>query len=108
MYNLILNQNQQHDPAERRDFFIHSWCIFEDMTYMCIYAFDNYIPAHLALGRLEQAGINAWLKDEHTVTIDPLLTNALGGIKLMVHPAQAERARTLMDDWEKTATQKTI
>ncbi len=32
----------------------------------------------------EEEGINCWLKDENTVTIDPILTNAIGGIKLMV------------------------
>ena len=29
-------------------------------------------------------GIRCWLKDENTVTIDPILTNAIGGIKVMV------------------------
>lgn len=70
------------------------------MQYVKICSFDNYIPAHLLLGRLEEEGINAWLKDEHTVTIDPLLTNAVGGIKLMVHIAQADRAKTLLAEWE--------
>lgn len=69
------------------------------MSFVAVYSFDNYIPAHLILGRLEEEGINAWLKDEHTVTIDPFLTNAFGGIKLMVHIAQADRARALLTTW---------
>jgi DNA-directed RNA polymerase subunit RPC12/RpoP len=32
--------------------------------------------------RSESRGIFCYLKDEQTVTIDPLLTNAVGGIKL--------------------------
>jgi DNA-directed RNA polymerase subunit RPC12/RpoP len=48
------------------------------------------------MGRLEEEGINCWLKDENTVTIDPILTNAIGGIKLMVHQSQAERAFELL------------
>lgn len=75
------------------------------MQYVKICSFDNYIPAHLLLGRLEDEGINAWLKDEHTVTIDPLLTNAVGGIKLMVHVAQVDRAKALLAEWERASGQ---
>lgn len=45
---------------------------------------------------LQEEGINCWLKDENTVTIDPILSNAIGGIKLMVHQMQIERARELL------------
>ena len=48
------------------------------------------------MGRLEEEGIRAWLKDENSVTIDPILANALGGIKLMVPDSQAERAFELL------------
>jgi predicted RNA-binding Zn-ribbon protein involved in translation (DUF1610 family) len=44
------------------------------------------------MGTLEEQGIQCWLKDENTVTIDPILTNAVGGIKLMVDSTQAEKA----------------
>lgn len=79
--------------------------ILVTMQYVKICSFDNYIPAHLLLGRLEDEGINAWLKDEHTVTIDPLLTNAVGGIKLMVHVAQVDRAKALLAEWERASGQ---
>ena len=62
------------------------------MEFTCIRSFDNYISAHIAMGRLEEDAVNGWLKDENTVTIDPILTNAVGGIKLMVPAVQAERA----------------
>ncbi len=62
------------------------------MDYIPIFSYDNYITAHIAMGRLEEDGIKCWLKDENTVTIDPILTNAVGGIKLMVAASQAERA----------------
>ena len=48
------------------------------------------------MGRLEEDGIKCWLKDENTVTIDPILTNAVGGIKLMVAGSQAERALDIL------------
>lgn len=53
------------------------------------------------LQRLEEEGIKAYLKDEHTVTIDPILSNAIGGIKLMVYKDQLNRALELINGFEK-------
>ena len=66
------------------------------MHFTVIQTYDNYESAHIAMGRLEEDGINCWLKDENTVTIDPILTNAIGGIKLMVASTQAERAAGIL------------
>ena len=60
--------------------------------FIVINAYNNYVDAHIARGVLEEEGINCWLKDENTLTIDPILTNAVGGIKLMVAKSQAQRA----------------
>ena len=67
------------------------------MRFLLIRTFDNYIPAHIALGRLQEEFIHCFLQDEHTVTIDPLLSNAIGGIKLMVAENQVERALQVLD-----------
>ncbi len=67
------------------------------MNFVLLRSYDNYVPAHIAMGRLEAASINCWLKDENTVTIDPLLSNAIGGIKLMVAETQAERALEILN-----------
>lgn len=67
------------------------------MEYVLINTYENYIEAHIARGNLEEQGINCWLKDENTVTIDPILTNAIGGIKLMVAKPQAERAADILN-----------
>jgi hypothetical protein len=66
------------------------------MSFTPIYTFTNYIDANLFLMHLQEDGINCWLKDEHTVTIDPIISNAIGGIKLMVHTTQEERASALL------------
>ena len=71
----------------------------EKNEFVSVWNFANYIDAHILLGRLEAEGIVCWLKDEYTVTIDPLLTNAIGGIKLMVPVLQAERAAGLIHDF---------
>jgi hypothetical protein len=75
-----------------------------DKTYMKfvpIWSYDNYIPAHVAMGRLQEEGIECWLKDENTVTIDPLLGNAIGGIKLMVAEQDARNAWQLLKTLER-------
>jgi hypothetical protein len=66
------------------------------MSFVLLQSFDNYIPAHIAMGRLKDEFINCYLQDENTVTIDPLLSNAIGGIKLMVESSQAERALDIL------------
>jgi Putative prokaryotic signal transducing protein len=75
------------------------------MNYITLRSYDNYIPAHIAMARLENEGINCYLKDEFTVTIDPILSNAVGGIKLCVHPAQIERATDLFHLMEEQTKQ---
>lgn len=55
------------------------------METVTLKTFDNYFSANIILGRLQQAGVHCYLKDEYTVTIDPILCNAIGGIKLAVH-----------------------
>jgi len=71
------------------------------MRFVQIDTFTNYIDANLVLGRLQNEDINCWLRDENTVTIDPILANAVGGIKLMVAEAQAERAIELLNAFRK-------
>ena len=74
--------------------------LFIVMKYILIKSFDNYIPAHIALGRLKEEYINCYLQDEYSVTIDPFLSNAIGGIKLMVAETQLDRARQILEDFE--------
>lgn len=67
------------------------------MRFVILRSYDNYIPAHIAMGRLKEEYINCHLQDEHSVTIDPFLSNSIGGIKLMVAENQAVRALELLD-----------
>ena len=54
------------------------------------------MDAHIAMGVLEEHEIRCWLKDENTVTIDPILTNAVGGIKLMVEKEKVQQAGEIL------------
>ena len=62
--------------------------------------FDNYFYANIILTKLQDAGFHCFLKDEYTVTIDPLLSNAIGGIKLTVRKEDAFQAENLLRQFE--------
>lgn len=70
------------------------------MDYIEIRSFDNYIEANIVLNMLRSSSINCHLKDENIITIDPLLSPAIGGMKLMVHHTDVEAAWDLMDKAE--------
>jgi hypothetical protein len=70
------------------------------MNFVHLRSFDNYINANIKLGMLMDEGINCHLRDEYTITIDPLLSNAIGGMKLMVIESQAGRALRLLEKVE--------
>lgn len=66
------------------------------MDLIVLQTFDNYFKANIQLTRLRAAGIECYLKDEYVVTIDPFLSNAIGGIKLMVRRSDEHRIRKLL------------
>lgn len=65
--------------------------------FIIVRTFDNYLLANMLMGRLEAENIRCHLKDENTILADPLLSNAIGGIKLMVHSSQLERAMEIIE-----------
>jgi hypothetical protein len=67
------------------------------MDFILLRKYDDYISAHIDLGRLESEGIRCWLKNENLVTIAPFLTMATGGIHLMVAESQAARALEILN-----------
>lgn len=52
--------------------------------------------AQLLKGRLEADGIECYIQDEHTVQVNPVLSNALGGIKLQVKEEDVPLAVNLL------------
>ena len=67
------------------------------MKHICIRIFDEYISAHIVLGRLQNESISCYLLDELTHTIGPFLSTPMGGIKLMVAEQQTERALSIIE-----------
>ncbi|MBG9376049.1 DUF2007 domain-containing protein [Panacibacter sp. DH6] len=68
------------------------------MEFSILRTFNNYIDAHLLLTRLESEGFNCWLKDENVVTINPVWTTAVGGIKLMIPDEEKEAAEKVLQE----------
>jgi len=70
--------------------------------------------AHLARIRLEAADIEAFVADEHTINTQWLYSNAMGGVRLQVHAAQAEHAARVLaepdsqDEWVDAASMSTM
>lgn len=54
--------------------------------------------------RFKAEGIPYFLKDQKTVAIDPLVSNAIGGIKLQVNVEDEERARALVAEIEASSS----
>jgi hypothetical protein len=67
--------------------------------------FWSPVEANLAKGRLEAAGITAFLQGEEAVAMNWLLSNALGGIKLQVAAQDLERAQACLAEVRSTASE---
>lgn len=61
--------------------------------------FDNPVQANLVKNELEAEGIQARLVDEHVVGMNWMLTNAIGGVKLVVRSNDYRDAAKLLDKW---------
>ena len=71
------------------------------MNLIAVRSYDDYISAHIMMGRLKEESITCFLQDEHSVTIGPFLSNIIGGIKLMVPESEFEKALELLNQFEK-------
>jgi hypothetical protein len=78
------------------------------MEFVPVAAYNNYIDANIILGRLQEEGIDCWLKDENTSTIMPIWNQATGGIRLMVAEPDIEKAVALLKVFRDETRQKQI
>jgi len=66
--------------------------------YITVRHFSSLVDLDRALMSLAAMEIDARSADDHTLQSDPLLTNAIGGARLMVRQSQAAEARAALDD----------
>lgn len=65
-------------------------------SFTTIAVFQYSAEAQIIKGRLEAENINVFLADEYTVDTDPLVSNAIGGVKLQVYTEQVEVAKNIV------------
>lgn len=66
------------------------------MSFVTVANFHNAFNMNVVKGRLESEGIPAFAKDEHTIGMNPLYDNAVGGIKLQVREEDEVAARNIL------------
>lgn len=52
--------------------------------------------AYLFKGKLESEGVEVFLQNENTINTDPLLSNAIGGVKLFVKSEDVMKAKQIL------------
>lgn len=65
-------------------------------SFTTIAVFQYSSEALIIKGKLESENITVFLADEYTVDMDPLVSNAIGGVKLQVYTEQVERAKDII------------
>ena len=61
-------------------------------NYKILATFEYSTEAHVMKSRLDSDGFITMLMDEKTIDSDPLISNAIGGVKLLVHNNDFEKA----------------
>lgn len=69
---------------------------FQPLERVTVKTFDTSVNAHLFRIELENEGIESFIYDEETITMDPLLSNAIGGIKVKINRTDIERTKEFL------------
>lgn len=67
------------------------------MSYTTIRIYESVLDANLIRAKFENEGITCFLLDENLVAMDPLLSNAIGGIKLKIHESDRIKAEEILE-----------
>jgi DNA-directed RNA polymerase subunit RPC12/RpoP len=66
--------------------------------FYTIAAFEYAADVQIIKGKLESEGIKVFLKDENTLNSDPLISNAIGGVKLQVYTSDKDQALEIYNE----------
>ena len=66
-------------------------------TFVTVAKYTYSSEALIIKGKLESEGIEVFMADSLTIDIDPLVSNALGGVRLKVLAQDEERAREILN-----------
>jgi hypothetical protein len=68
----------------------------ENPLWVTLEKYSQAIEAHVVKSKLESEGIECFIADEHVVGVNWLYSNAIGGVKVQVHPEDLEEARKIL------------
>ena len=74
---------------------------------ICYTTYNDLTNAYLAKNILEENGISSFIENEHITTANPFLTNAVGGIRLMINENNAEHVGQLLNETISEETNET-
>ena len=74
--------------------------------FYTIGAFEYVADVQVIKAKLESEGIPVFLRDENTLNTDPLISSAIGGVKLQVYSIDKERAIKIYNNIRSYATDK--
>ncbi len=66
--------------------------------FYTIGSFEYPADVQIIKGRLESEGIMVFLRDENTLNTDPLISQAIGGVKLQVYSKDKDKATAIYDE----------
>lgn len=69
----------------------------EPQTLVTVGTFTSPVEAHLAKGRLQVEGIQAIVLNEHHISVNWPMSQALGGVKVQVPAEQLEAAKKVLE-----------
>lgn len=67
-------------------------------NFKVLAVFEYSTEAHVTKSRLDSDGFETMLMDEKTIDTDPLVSNAIGGVKLLVHKKDFEKAALVYNE----------
>jgi len=71
--------------------------------YYILGAFEYLADLQILKAKLESEGIAVFLKDENIVNSDPLISSAIGGIKMQVFSADKDKALAIYNEFRSYA-----
>lgn len=67
-------------------------------NYTILAVFEYSTEAQVVKAKLDSEDIRTMLMDEKTIDSDPLISQAIGGVKLLVHNNDLEKAATIYNE----------
>jgi hypothetical protein len=67
-------------------------------NYTILAVFEYSTEAQLVKSKLDSEGIKTMLMDEKTIDTDPMISQAIGGVKLLVHNSDLEKSSGIYNE----------